>query len=271
MSTLTVASANTHYGRMMGEPGGFAGIQHADVFLLQETHHTSEQARRNLSKAGFVIAHEAPDMGLTIAVNQDSGFQPVDGSVRVSTFTAPSLIAGLLRERLGEGLADRFRPRGMIALKLSNKGVACGPHKEVTVATTHPVVPVRFRARGAQVHAMGHALADDYFAGPLVVGGDMNHYPSPRRTDRKMAQTAGLSRVSLGQEPTWRIVGSNSERLGRALAYMLHMETVTDFDAQLDAVLYRGGLELRTSSVEDIASDHRAIVAEFEVTATEGR
>ncbi len=47
--------------------------------------------------------------------------------------------------------------------------------------------------------------------------------------------------------------------------YMQMLREPGGFDAQLDALLYRGDVELKHASVEDIASDHRAIVAIFEV------
>lgn len=260
MSTFTVASANTYYMQMLREPGGFAAIQHADAILMQEVSGLSREAEGNMARAGYEVRHMSPDMGLAIAVHQDSAFVPIEGSEFSIELQAGNRRLQSVIDRYQSGLAHRFRARGMIALKLAHVETA----SEVTVATTHPVVPLRFRSRARQVRAMGAVLGQDYFDGPLFLGGDMNHYPAPGRVDVAVADAAGMSRVDIGSEPIWRIEGSNSESLGRVLA-AIGGRSLDSFDAQLDALLYGGDVEPRRASVEDIASDHRAIVATFEV------
>lgn len=260
MSRITIATANTHYGRMLCEPGGFAAVQHADVLLMQEVAGLPEDAAANLQKAGFELQHASPDMGLAIAVHVDSEYVPVEGSEFTDEIQAANRKLQTLVERHRPSLAHRFRARGLIALKLASSY----NDAHVTVATTHPIVPLRFRARAAQVRAMGGLLGQEYFEGPFVLGGDMNHYPGPNKVDREVAVDAGLARVDLGDTPTWRIRGSNNEWLGWMMS-SIGGQSIDSFDGQLDTLLYRGAVERVWSSVEDISSDHRAIVADFEL------
>jgi endonuclease/exonuclease/phosphatase (EEP) superfamily protein YafD len=92
----------------------------------------------------------------------------------------------------------------------------------------------------------------------------MNHYPVPGIVDKELETVARMQRVDIGREPTWRMVGSKSERLGRLAAFAAR-RPAESFDGQLDALLYRGSIVPVDTRVVDIASDHRAIVTEFEV------
>ncbi len=90
----------------------------------------------------------------------------------------------------------------------------------------------------------------------------MNHYPRPAAADRAMHEAGGFTQVPL-HEPTWRISGSKHEWLAR-LAAAATRRDLASFDAQLDVVLYRD-LRLLDSAVFDVASDHRAVVCDFEL------
>lgn len=152
---------------------------------------------------------------------------------------------------------QRLRARAAIGLTLRHRF----GQNELLVATAHPVVPVRPIARARQVRALGAWLAA-HPAETAVLGADMNHYPAPGRIDRELELTSGMRRVDIGDEPTWRIAGSNSERIGR-IAGRITQRDLESFDGQLDAVLYRGNLVPTELQVEDIASDHHAIIATF--------
>lgn len=255
---VTVATANEQFGRMIREPGGFDAIQHADVLLLQEALDAPDRTEEYLRCGGFTLAHREPELGLAIAVGMDGPFYPVHASQRTIELSPAISDKGGQRESV---FAKRFRARGLIGVKLFNAFY----NTEITVATAHPVVPVRFAARAKQIRAMGRALQDSYFAGPLILGGDMNHYPAPRAVDYDVAEAAGMERVDIGSAATWKMEGSNSERLGRVAAFVTR-KRLGDFDGQLDALLYRGdGMTVQDASVEEIESDHRAIIATFSI------
>jgi endonuclease/exonuclease/phosphatase (EEP) superfamily protein YafD len=99
-------------------------------------------------------------------------------------------------------------------------------------------------------------LADSYYDGPLVLTGDMNHYPGPLKADLAFRRAAGLAAVDVGGEKTWpsrrtSFVGSRLSRL---------------VGGHLDDILYRGdGMEVVQLQVADVASDHRALIATFAI------
>lgn len=108
---------------------------------------------------------------------------------------------------------------------------------------------------------MGQALHQPFYNTPrLIVGGDMNHYPGPQGVDFAVQQAAGLDRLPLA-EPTWLIEGSRHEWIAK-IGSLVTGRSLASFDAELDAMLYRG-LELVSASAMTVESDHKAIVAEF--------
>lgn len=255
-STLTVATANTHFGRMLAEQDGMEHLRHADLLLMQEVLTPAVTTQSQLKKQGFGLAHVDTRAGLAIARNLDSLFVPiVDG--RDSAELSPAVWSGA--SRYEHRLAQRMRARSAIGSLLQHKLADI----EVFAATAHPVVPARPVARARQVRALGSWLAN-YPVQNIILGADMNHYPAPRTVDGELENVANMRRVDIGDEPTWRMEGSNSERLGRIAGGFMRRD-LASFDGQLDALLYRGDLVPIATEIVDIASDHRAIITEFEI------
>lgn len=251
---ITVASANTESGRMLRE--GFDAVSHVDVLLMQEVLGQPSQTARQLDAYGFELAHVDPGTGLAIARSQDSLLEVVEGGQEMAELS-PALWRGAAASDLRT--LQRLRARAAIGLTLRHRLI----DTELFVVTAHPVVPVRARARARQIRALGAWLAN-YPADAVVLGADMNHYPAPGRVDAELEQMASMKRVELGDEPTWRMAGSNSERLGRMMGFVTRRD-LASFDGQLDAILYRGALRPKRIDVVDIPSDHRAIVTSFDL------
>jgi hypothetical protein len=250
-TTLTVATANTCTGDLLRTPGGLEPFRAAGsgVIGLQEVFGvTEEELRTALAGAGLELTHWHAPAGLVLA--HDPLVAAPVGDHLVTTLKA----AGpLLR------ISDHWHELGMLSATFETQA---GP---VTVSTAHLIVFARAHARTKQVRALRAALQQDRLRrGPHVLTGDMNHYPRPAAADRAMHEAGGLTHVPL-HEPTWRIAGSKHEGMAR-LAATATRRDLASFDAQLDVVLYRD-LRLLDSAVFDIASDHRAVVCDFEIGA----
>ncbi len=256
MTLLTVATANTRSGDLLRATDGLGPFRAAGVQVLglQEVFGLDERAVSvALESSGYRLAHLHAPAGLAIA--HDPRTTHVDPDVLVTTL-APA--GPLLR------WFDHWHERAMVSAVVAlgtSQGVR-GPHS-VTFSTAHLIVFARAMARGRQVVRLRAAMQQDRLRrGPHIVTGDMNHYPGPGRRDLAMHVAGGFHRVVL-DEPTWRIAGSKHEWLGRVAATATHRD-LSAFDAQLDVVLHRG-LDLRSSAVVDIASDHRAVVCTFDL------
>lgn len=248
-TTLTVATANTCTGDLLRTRGGLEPFRSAGagVIGLQEVFGvTEEELRTALGDAGLELTHWHAPAGLALA--HDPQVAAPIGNPLVTTLKA----AGpLLR------FSNHWHERAMLSSAFETEA---GP---VTVSTVHLIVFARAHARSKQVQALRAALQQDRLRrGPHVLTGDMNHYPRPAAADRAMHEAGGLTHVPL-HEPTWRIAGSKHEWLAR-LAASATRRDLASFDAQLDVVLYRD-LRLLDSAVFDIASDHRAVVCNFEL------
>ena len=93
----------------------------------------------------------------------------------------------------------------------------------------------------------------------------MNHYPSPRKIDRKLHTSTSLTPVHLGTAPTWYVHGSKQEKLLR-LAAKVSGRPLDSFNGQHDIILYKNqGFTPIKTKVVDIPSDHRAILSTFKV------
>jgi hypothetical protein len=248
-TTLTVATANTCTGDLLRAPGGLEPLRAAGAGLvgLQEVFGVTEvQLRAALGDVGLELTHWHSPAGLVLA--HDPQVAAPVGDPLVTTLKA----AGpLLR------LSDHWHERGMVSAAFETEA---GP---LTLSTAHLIVFARAHARTKQVRALRAALQHELLSrGPHVLTGDMNHYPRPAAADRAMHEAGGLTQVPL-HEPTWRISGSKHEWIAR-LAATATRRDLASFDAQLDVVLYRD-LRLLHSSVFDIASDHRAVVCDFQL------
>lgn len=259
MSRLYVATANTHFGRMLDTPGGFEAIQHADVLLMQEVLAPSDRVQQRLEVHGFQLVHSDASTGLAVALATDGQYEAVHGSEE-TTELSPAVWGGASASE--SRLIQRMRARAAIGVTLRHAYT----HTEFMVATAHPVVPARPIARSRQVRGLGRWLSG-HPAENIILGADMNHYPAPRHVDRELEVVAGMRRVDIGDEVTWRMEGSNSELVGR-IASKFTRRDLADFDGQLDAMLYRGALAPVDVGVEDVASDHRAIMSQFELAGS---
>jgi endonuclease/exonuclease/phosphatase family metal-dependent hydrolase len=246
---LTVATVNTFSGRVLTLPGGLEPVAAArpDVVALQEVHHLGAEAvGRALDAVGLVPSALHLPAGLVLA-HDPRRVHPAGPPLRATLQPAGALLRW----------SDHWHERGALAGSYAPHD-AGGP--AVTVATAHLIVFARAIARGNQVRRLHRALADQRLSGPLVLAGDMNHYPGPARPDRALARGLGLRHVEL-DAPTWQVRGTKHEWLARAGARLTGWD-VERFDAELDAVLYRD-LDPVRARVVDVASDHGAVVCTF--------
>jgi endonuclease/exonuclease/phosphatase family metal-dependent hydrolase len=255
--TLTVATANTHEGRMLKDTDGLKPFVEngVDALLMQEVLRIADpELRERLYEEGYELTHFDSLSGLAIAFSATSEFQPISGTERTEVIQPPEKIGQLVRW-CGIPMSSRLRQRGLVAIK------AASGNQIVTVANTHPIIFLRALSRARQVKRIGELVRTDFYTkDPLVLGGDMNHYPGPQAVDRAMQKAGGFSRVETDQ-PSWRIRGSKHEWAARVGA-LLSARQVEDFDAVLDTILYRG-LTVQGSTTVSIASDHHAVIAKL--------
>lgn len=256
--TITVATVNTHEARMLRDTNGLVPFSKVDTdfLLMQEVLRISHQdLEARLGRDGFGIAHFDSETGLAIALSHRSKFHPAQGSARTDTLTEPTAFSRW-STRDGGRFSTRLRRRGLIAVK------AASGDSVVTVANTHPIIFLRALARAKQISKIGELIMGDYYGDyPLILGGDMNHYPGPHLVDRELMLGAGLKSVQLDQ-PTWRIRGSKHEWAAR-VASRVYGKSIDEFDAVLDAILYRG-LTVDSVKTAAVASDHDAVIAKLE-------
>lgn len=257
-SEFTVATVNTHWGAMLHEAGALDPVAKADIVLLQEV---IEPARdlpaERLRHWGFELVHVTGAFGLAILRRSGSELRVVPGSLASHRL--------LRMDRMEYRLMQRWaqRPHGFTEHGMISAVFATTTGRQVTVADVHPSMPLKPLARARQIYILGGLLGRREYAGPLILGGDMNHYPRPGYVDERFGAATGLTRADIGAAPTWFVHGTNQEKYIRRLAQLLG-QPLSDYDAQLDAVLYRGeGLALLSAAIVEVASDHRAITTRF--------
>lgn len=219
---------------------------------MQETHPERDNIEDRLAReTDLRLIHSAGGYGLAIAARKDFDIK----SKSQTTLQERSRLFNAVCNIGGENsmTAYRLRARGMLQATLTT------PDGYVfTAATTHPTVPVKPYTRTKQIKRLGEELEN--IDGPFIIGGDMNHWPGPRVADLRMCELAGLQRTDLQGETTYRIEDSNHSWIGR-IAFVRSRAA-----GELDALLYKGdSLAIIGSRVIDIASDHRAIIANFEL------
>jgi endonuclease/exonuclease/phosphatase family metal-dependent hydrolase len=265
LEQITVATANTHFGQMIRADDGLEPVAHADIILFQEVFNGEVNNLANrLQDTGFTLLHNAPQFGLAIALRNSSPLQFITGSAQEHRLAAMGRIERMVVEKT-TGRPLTFNERGLISCTLKNSR---GQH--ITVATTHPTTPIAAKpgARRTQITRLKDLLVDIYANDHLILGGDMNHYPNPRKIDKKLHLSTQLTPVELADEPTWYARGSKEELLFKLPAFLLR-RSIDEFDGQHDIILYRRpSLEVTSLKVVDIPSDHRAIVASFSVNET---
>ena len=237
---FVVTTANTHYGRAISSTEHAQDFAGTDVLLLQEVLKTTpEETEKTLGELGLKLAAMDEEAGLAIAVSDRFN---VDGSDSYEIQKRSRLANGI--ESMG--FNPRLRKRSLLVAHLSDDD-----GNNIDVATGHPIVFARYFQRRKQIKATSSALVQSLPAGNLVYGSDGNHYPSPRKIDRRMASVSGLKDVT-NDSPTVILKESKHSYL-RWLGFK---------DARLDTLLNRGVQEV-DSNVIKIKSDHRAIRANF--------
>ena len=226
------------------------------MLLLQELLGWDQQrAEDRLVADGYRLANFDSEIGLAIAVSDSlTNRSTIDGQMTIQINT-PSAAESTLKA-FTKG-SHRLRKRGLMAARLT-----VGHADPIYLANTHPIIFLRAKSRGQQVRAVSAVLSSDPFGDmPLIVGGDFNHYPSPRAVDIAMQSQLQLNRANLDRK-SWPIRGSKHEWMAQIGS--LVTRNLDSFDADLDAILFRGVEEVRTAVI-DIESDHRAIVTEFTI------
>jgi endonuclease/exonuclease/phosphatase (EEP) superfamily protein YafD len=246
-----VATVNTFFGRALRKDGGLEAVANADVLLMQELFNpTTDELEKTLGAYGFELLAAGGHFGLAIALRSDSAFTPTDSPARSTVLQPIGSIERSLTTRFAKQPLD-YSDLGVLAVELESPD-----RHRLKIATTHLPVVTQFRQRPRFLTQLQSELADSYYDGPLVLTGDMNHYPGPLKADLAFRRAAGLAAVDVGGEKTWpsrrtSFVGSRLSRL---------------VGGHLDDILYRGdGMEVVQLQVADVASDHRALIATFAI------
>lgn len=274
MPKITIATANTCYGRLARAADGLAPFAEAnvDILTLQELRDPEADAFANqLDRYNFALVHAAGTAGLAMVINKKSALLHDPESVHHEVLRNMRP----WERRLYDGqsrLVGQFPERGLIAARFLLDESA------VTVATTHPFPPTRTRSRNNQVRLIGQHLTDPRYDENLVVTGDWNHWPAAQPGDIRMRQETGLSVADIGAQQTWSFRNMGKMQYVARGVSMLRYPTprnirslgdryLDKFGGQLDAVLYRGpGIKPLKTEVVPIQSDHRGLISTFEVS-----
>jgi endonuclease/exonuclease/phosphatase family metal-dependent hydrolase len=250
---LVVATVNTYFGHAIIDDRGLRTVAQADVLLMQELFSPAAYGLElSLHRQGFELAAARGHFGLGIALRSNSAFGLTGNPVRSTVLQQVGSIERTLMARFSKQPLE-YSDLGVLAAQLETSD-----GRRVTVATTHLPVVTSFRQRNRFLSQLPGELADSYYDGLLVLTGDMNHWPGPKKADLAFRRAASLAAVELRNEITWpsRRTSSTRERLNRFVG------------GQLDDILYRGqGLEFTDAEVIDVPSDHRAVVATFTISA----
>ncbi|MGZ6004688.1 MAG: endonuclease/exonuclease/phosphatase family protein [Candidatus Saccharimonadales bacterium] len=246
---LTVASANTQMGRLLTYPGRLAALAQCDILLLQEVRLDDNQLERSLShETDLRIANYDHDLALAIAVDKHL---TVSATSDFLLQDEAMLTRILTNYRLMQTAKFRLRGRGLISA-----GLRTPAGNKLTVGTVHPTIPLKFSARNKQVSDIPIYLGPDNHQ-PLIMAGDMNHWPGPHAADLEMMRKTALKPVDFGEQSTFDISQTRYAWLGRL---------GIKIDGQLDAMYYRGPIQPFMANLRPVASDHKALGAGFEFT-----
>lgn len=257
---ITVATANTHWGRAVQVSDGLQSLSKVDILLLQEVGGFQKKTlEKQLGKVNFRLMCSAPQFGLAIAIRQKSPLVYIPNSTTQHRLAKMSFLERKIVQTITHN-APAFTERGMLSAQVKTpEGF------QFTVATAHPTTPISTlpKARHRQIVTLQKLLGKKYANMPLILGGDMNHYRGPRAVDLKMHTLANLTPIELGIEPTWYVRGSKQEKI-LALAARVLRQPLDIFNGQHDIILYRKKHFTPTKvEVRDIYSDHRAVIAVF--------
>jgi endonuclease/exonuclease/phosphatase family metal-dependent hydrolase len=258
---FVVATVNTQFSKVLKSPDGLAKLVHADILLLQEVSNPDyDTFRLTLERIGFRAVHVAGKYGLVIAQRKDSRFTVVEGSMRSGDFGKLNLLERVLIMMSAPGKRE-FTKRGIIAVKLSTPSGLL-----FTIATTHPAIDLTPNYRARQIKILQDELANEYYDGPLILAGDMNHHPGPKPVDMAMRSSAKLQAADLQGQATW-ITKKSLLKIPTQLLNVFNRKHLSDYDGQLDDLLYRGpALSLVKADVVDIPSDHNAVIGVFDIS-----
>jgi endonuclease/exonuclease/phosphatase (EEP) superfamily protein YafD len=251
-SRLVVATVNTYFGRTIKTPRGLAPLARADVILMQELFSPAAYGvETSLEDVGFDLVAVEGHSGLGIAVRSDSAYRNAGTPLRSTVLEQAGKAELAMLSRFSKEPME-YSDLGVLAAQLDGPG-----GQRLVAATTHLPVVTAFRQRPRFLSRLSLELADPYYDGLLVLTGDMNHWPGPRKADLALRRRVGLAAVDLGRDITWP-----SRRSERA------EKTVNRFvGGQLDDILYRPGeMQCVEQEVVDVASDHRAVMATFTIT-----
>lgn len=257
---ITIATANTQWGRAIQAPHSFGSLSKVDILLLQEMFNFERKPlKKQLGKVGFRILCDAPEYGLTIAIRLTSPLAYVPRSAQKHTLAQLNRLEQLFMQAITpQPLA--FTKRGVLSAKLSLPNGTV-----ITIANTHPTTPVALQpaARSRQIRTLQKLISTRYTTDKLILGGDMNHYPRPRKVDHQLHLANHLTPVDLQGEPTWYVRGSKQEKL-LSLVAGISRRPLESFNGQHDIILYRKEHFTPISTeVRDIYSDHRAVITAF--------
>ncbi len=249
---ITVATANTFFGRTVRAYDGFKPFTNADILLLQEVYTPIvDSLKQHLQQAGFDLIHAGGHFGLAMALRSSNGVSLMPGTVRESVLQHVSKFGIALAKHYSRQKLE-YSDRGVLAATFVTAGGI-----KFTIATTHLPVMTAPRKRAQFLIRLADELRNPYYNDPLILTGDMNHYPGPRSVDHAFWKIANMVAVDMQGKPTWpsKSTGALERKLGRFYA------------GQLDNVLYRGqGIESVDTQVIDVISDHRAVFANFRLS-----
>lgn len=164
--SFTVTTLNSHFGQAVATPEDCEALAGSDIVLLQEVINQQQaQLNKNLGSVGLQLVSFNRNAGLAIAATER--FVPVYRKYHL--IQSKSSLAKFAKDT---PLTKHFRERGLLIANLKDTETG----NAVTVATDHPTVAIRHFSRRNQVNAVTRAL-QHYAVGPLILGGDQNHYP----------------------------------------------------------------------------------------------
>ncbi len=248
---LVVATLNTYFGRAVVEGRGLGPVADADVLLMQELFDpAASDLETMLREQGFELLAAGGHFGLALALRSTSAFSSAAEPVRSTVLQPVGSVERTLITRFAKQQSE-YADLGVLAAHLDSP-----EGRQLTIAATHLPVVTSFRQRARFLSQLPTELADPFYDGLLVLGGDMNHYPGPLKADLAFRRAAELTAIDMRGAITWP--SRRTSHLGRKLNRLL--------GGQLDDILYRGAdVEFVDKEVVDIASDHRAVIATFAI------
>lgn len=255
--TLTVLTANTQFGRACASVRNCRQLVQGnpDVIVLQEVIGVPEDTfRQRFLRLNYSVALYNPLSGLAIVVYNAPYVSVLDFITQPLTHI-PHFVTSAMQK---SALQHHVRPSnvGMVRILFHTQTIEVG--------TTHLAVCARPLGRYLQIRRLAAYLNQRNLDLPLILAGDMNHYPAPGLSDKFLIRATHMQHFT-PLVPTWKVAGTKYEWAARIGAKILRTPLST-FDGKLDAVLYSGGLtRLRPLSVRciPIASDHRAVLSSF--------